>query len=92
MRKWLPTIVAVAALGIHLIAIGNMVGDITARIESLEKHAENQMVHMPFKEKIEVFITRREAEKADDEIKSKLSTIESKIDFLYQQAQRTAQR
>ena len=49
-------------------------------IETLQKHAEDQIVHMPFEKKIEVFVPRVELEGRMNNIQYTLEKIENKLD------------
>lgn len=88
LRRWTPTIVAVFALAVHLLVVGRWSAQIEERLAAVEKHADSESKHMPLDRTLELFITRREAEKADKEMRGTLEKIEAKVDFLYQQAQR----
>ena len=49
-------------------------------IETLQKHAEDQIVHMPFEKKIQVFVPRVELEGRLNNIQCTLEKIENKLD------------
>jgi hypothetical protein len=80
--KWLPSIIAVL---IQLAAVSYWGGTITARLGNVEAHSNSTTIHMPLREKVDMFVTRPEfaAEKAartDDRIT--MRTIEQKLDRL----------
>jgi hypothetical protein len=82
LDKWLPSIIAVL---IQLAAVSYWGGTITARLGNVEAHSNSTAVHMPMREKVDMFVTRAEfvAEKhsrADDRLT--MRTIEQKLDRL----------
>ena len=87
LKEWLPSIVALLLVTGDLLGTGIWIGNITTRVEHVEEHVKNPTVPMPWQEKLDMFITRREAEKADSELRDTLKNIESKIDWLYRNAQ-----
>ena len=50
------------------------------KIEYLEEHAKNNVLHMPFEEKIQVFVPRVELEGRMNNIQHTLEKIENKLD------------
>ena len=90
LQKWLPTVVAVIAVAGNVLFVGRWSATTEARIGVVETHAQSDSVHMPWDKKIEVFMTRREVERADTELRETLNKIEGQIDYLYKKAQNNA--
>ena len=89
-KDWLPSITAAILVMSNIVFCVKWMSDIENRMEMVEEHSKNSDVHMPWEKKIDIFITRREAEKADDDLKIMLRNIETKVDYLYRTAQSTA--
>jgi hypothetical protein len=77
VSKWVVifgTIITVGLVG--LFTTGSQFGNLQAAVNSNTEHRLDTDAHMPFKEKIEVFVTRKEF----DRIIQQLNRIEEKLE------------
>ena len=88
VRDWLPV---GAVIVINLITIGIFFGIATARLEAVEKHAADMVIHVPYADKIKQFPTRVEFDsvfgelsKQDAAADRRMERIEDKVDKIYQ--------
>ena len=89
-KEWIPTIVSIIScvllIGSNIVISAIQLGEMNQKIVNMEKHVDDTTLHIPWEKRIDIFITRREAEKADDEIKKTLNNIETKVDYIYRSA------
>lgn len=85
-KEWLPTLVAFLMIGGNIALSARWIEKMESRMEAVEEHTKDQTLHMPWDKRIELFITRREAEKSEDDLTKKLDSIDEKLDFIYRNA------
>ncbi len=79
LQKWVVIIgVLVGTIAITLFTTGSGYGELETHVEENTNHRLDKDVHMPFQEKIKIFVTREE----HNDVKKQLDRIENKIDNL----------
>ena len=79
LQKWVVivgTVITVILIG--LFTTGQSYGNLESAVEENTNHRLDKDIHMPFQEKIKIFVTREE----HNDVKKQLDRIENKIDNL----------
>lgn len=79
-NKWLPTVVAIIGCGAQLAYVAHWMGAAEQKILAAHAHAVDQSLHMPLDKKLEVFITRREADQRGVQRDREMATLRTMME------------